>query len=126
MWEWRRPLCAERVTPLRFRFPGGRGRLSGPGRVPGVDGSYSGGGGGGDEVTGFEGHSGGDVAEQVGNGKDEVAGGALLLDNTVEPRDDGDRAAAYGVDLVRDDGADGAEGVEALAAGPLAVGLLDV
>ena len=69
---------------------------------------------------------GGDVAEEVGDGEDEVAGGALLLDGAVEAGDDGDGGAAGGVDLVGDDGADGAEGVEAFAAGPLAVGLLDV
>src|ERR1700678_2602312 len=90
------------------------------------DGSYSGGGAGGDEVAGLEGHGGRDVAEQVGNGEDEVAGGPLLLDDAVEPRDNGDRAAAYRVDLIGDDGADGAEGVKPLAAGPRAVGLLDV
>ncbi len=68
----------------------------------------------------------GDVAEELGDGEDEVAGGALLLDGAVEAGGDGDGLAAGGVDLVGDDGADGAEGVEALAAGPLAVGLLDV
>ena len=68
--------------------------------VAGPDGSYSGGGAGGDEIAGLEGHGGGDVAEQVWNGGDEVAGGTLLLDDAVLPRDDSYWSSAYGVDLV--------------------------
>src|SRR5271168_2340883 len=94
--------------------------------VAGLDGSYSRRSSGGNQVAGFEGGERGDVAEQRGNGEDEVAGRSLLLDDAVEAGDHGDRSAADGVNFVRDDGADGAEGVEALAARPLAVGLLDV
>ena len=84
--------------------------------VTGLNGAYSCGSSGGDEVAGLEGHGGGDVTEEIGDGEDEVAGGALLLDDAVEAGDDGDGAPSSGVDLVGDDGADGAEGVEALAA----------
>ncbi len=98
--------------------------------VSGLDGAYAGWGSGGDEVAGFEGHGGGYVAEQVGDGEDEVGGGAVLLDDAVEAGGYGDGGSGDGVDLVwtlyGDDGADGAEGVEALAAGPLAVALLEV
>ena len=61
--------------------------------VAGLDGAYAGGGSGGDEVAGFEGHGGGDVAEKVGDGEDEVGGGALLLDGAVEAGGDGDGGA---------------------------------
>src|SRR4051794_27861923 len=94
--------------------------------VAGLHWAYAGGGSGGDEVAGFEGDGCADIAEEEVEGKDEVRGGALLFDLAVEAGGDGDGVAVEGVDLVGDDGADGAEGVPAFAAGPLAVGLLDV
>ena len=62
--------------------------------VAGLDGAYSGGSSGGDEVAGLERHGGGDVAEQMGDGEDEVAGAALLLDDAVEAGGYGDWSAA--------------------------------
>src|SRR5580698_760731 len=91
-----------------------------------LNGSNSRGSSCGNEIAGFKSHGLRDVTEEFGDGEDQVAGGTLLLDGAVEPGDDGDGRAAYGVDFVGDDGADRAEGVEAFAAGPLAVGLLDV
>src|SRR5258707_8937140 len=90
------------------------------------NGSYTCGGASGNQVAGLKRHGSSDVSEQFGDGKDQVAGGGLLFDYSVEPCDDGDGRAACGVDFVRDDGADGAEGVEALATRPLAVRLLNV
>jgi hypothetical protein len=62
---------------------------------------------------------------KMGDGEDEVGGAALLLDDAVEAGGEG-YGAVEGVDLVGDYGPGGAEGVEAFAAGPLAVGLLEV
>src|SRR6202044_1706780 len=73
--------------------------------ITGLNGSYSCGGSCGDEVAGFEGHGLGDVTEEIRDGKDEVAGGSLLLYGSVEAGDDGDGLAAGGIDLVGDDGA---------------------
>ena len=67
---------------------------------------------------------GGDVGEQLGNGKDEVEGRAVLAKLAIDAGLDGE--AGFEVEFVADDGADGAEGVEALGAGPLAVFLLQV
>src|SRR5580704_14526505 len=61
----------------------------------------------------------------MGDGEDEVGGTPLLLDCSVEASGDSD-GSFEGVDLGRDDGACRAEGVEALSAAPLAVGLLEV
>src|SRR5207302_2023669 len=94
--------------------------------VAGLNGSYARRSAGGNQVARLKRHGGSDVAEQFGDGEDQVASGRLLFYRSVEPRDEGDGRAARGVDLVRDDGADRAEGVEALAAGPLAVRLLYV
>ena len=64
--------------------------------------------------------------EQVGYGEDEVGCGALLFDLSIEAGGEGDRRAGGGIYLVGDDGACGAEGVEAFASGPLPVGFLNV
>ena len=61
----------------------------------------------------------------MGDGEDEVGGGAVLLDGAVEAGGDGD-GRVEGVDVGGDYGACGAEGVEALGAAPLAVRLLEV
>ncbi len=99
--------------------------------VSGLNGSYSCWSSSRDEIAGLEGHGGGDVAEELGDGEDEIARGTLLLDHTVKAGDDGDWGADFifesaGVNLVGDDGADGTEGIEAFATGPLAVRLLYV
>jgi hypothetical protein len=59
--------------------------------IPRKNGSYSCGSSCGNEIARLECHGGGDVAEEFGDGEDEVAGGTLLLDDAVEPRGDGDR-----------------------------------
>ena len=79
-----------------------------------------------DQVAGLKAHGRSDVAEQFGDGKDQVASGCLLFHCSVQPRDDGDGRTPCGVDLVGDDRADRAEGIETFAAGPLAVRLLNV
>ncbi len=93
--------------------------------VAGLHGADAGWGSGRDEVAGLEGHEGRDVAEEFRNGKDEVGGRAGLAQLAVEVRGEGD-GGGDGVELVGNDGAGGAEGVPALASGPLAVGFLDV
>src|ERR1700729_3105050 len=94
--------------------------------VAGLNGSHSCGRTGRNQVAGFKRHDLGDVAEQIGDGEDQIAGRGLLSDDAVEPRDQCDGSSAGRVNLVGDDRADGAEGVETLAAGPLSVGLLNV
>ena len=51
---------------------------------------------GGNEVAGFKRHELSDVAEQLGDGEDEVPGRALLFDDAVLAGDDSDRRAGRG------------------------------
>ena len=60
-----------------------------------------------------------DVDQQVRDGEEEVARGAVLLALAVEAGFDDD--AGGGIDFAGDERAAGAEGVEALGARPLAV-----
>src|ERR1019366_4045678 len=66
----------------------------------------------------------GDVSKQFRDGKDEVEGGAVLAKFAVDAGFDVE--AGFGIEFVADQRADGAEGVKALGAGPLAVFLLEV
>src|SRR5689334_19409237 len=79
---------------------------------------------GGDQVAGLERHAGGDVDEQVRDEKDEVPRSAILLPLAVQAGFE--HEASGGIYLAGDDWAAGAEGIKALGAGPLAIGLLQV
>src|SRR5260370_40995551 len=61
--------------------------------VAGLDGAYSGGGSGRDQVAGFEGDGGADVAEKMGDSEDEVGGGAVLPDLSVKAGGEAGRGA---------------------------------
>src|SRR5690348_9926767 len=79
---------------------------------------------GGDQIAGKQRHNLGNEADYNIEGKDEIAGGALLAHLSVD-------ACLHvharpGVNFVADDGADGTEGVEALGASPLAILVLQV
>ena len=63
--------------------------------VSGLNGSYSCWSSGGDKVAWLQGHGGGDVTKEFGDGEDKVARGALLFDHTVKTRDDGDWRASF-------------------------------
>ena len=76
------------------------------------------------QVAGLEGDGGGDVGEELGDGEDEVGGGAVLAKLAVDAGFDDE--AGGGIDFVADPWADGTERVETLGASPLAVFLLQV
>jgi hypothetical protein len=92
--------------------------------IPCAERADAGGGSGEDEVAGFEGDGGGDVAEQGGDIEDEVVGRAVLAKFAVDAGFDGQ--AGFRIDFVANDGADRAEGVKALGSSPLTVFLLQV
>jgi len=77
-----------------------------------------------DQIAGLEGDGFRYVAEQGGDGEDEVKGRAVLAEVAVDAGFEVE--AGFGVDFVADIGADGTEGVKTLGAGPLGFLLLQV
>ena len=68
----------------------------------------------GNDVAGKESHRGGDVAEQKVYREDQVDSAAVLLEAAIQTGFH--QNALFGMDLVGDHGADGAEGIESLGA----------
>ena len=71
------------------------------------------------QVAGLEGHGGGDVRQQPWEGKDEVEGRTVLMNLVVDVGRE--VQAGFNVEFIADKRADGAKGIEALGACPLAV-----
>src|ERR1035441_5529546 len=87
--------------------------------VPSLERTHSGRSSGQYQVTGFQCEDGADICEQPGNGKDKVEGRGVLAQLAVDAGFQGQ--AGRGVQLVADDGANRAKGVEALGASPLSI-----
>ncbi len=69
-------------------------------------------GSGGDQVSGHQRHGCADIAQEMGDRKDQVDGIALLPHHSIQPGFDAQ--TRLGFDLVGDDRADRAKGVKAL------------